>query len=82
VVPLRKFFSGGTEDDKGEGKSWEAIRVKLKQIVDEEDKTNPLSDDKIKKRLEEAGINNLARRTVAKYRKLMGIPTARLRKKY
>ena len=82
VVPLRKFFSGGMADQNGEGKSWEAIRVKMKQIVDEEDKSNPLSDDKIKKKLEEAGITNLARRTVAKYRKLLGIPTARLRKKY
>ena len=82
VVPLRKFFSGGMADENGKGKSWEAIRVKLKQIVDEEDKANPLSDDKIKKKLEEAGITNLARRTVAKYRKLLGIPTARLRKKY
>ncbi len=82
VVPLRKFFSGGTEDQSGEAHSWEAIRVKLKQVIDAEDKSNPLSDDKIKKKLEEAGISNLARRTVAKYRKLMGIPAARLRKRY
>ncbi|MFA5422952.1 MAG: RNA polymerase factor sigma-54 [Phycisphaerae bacterium] len=82
VVPLRKFFSGGMEDENGEAHSWQAIRLKLKQIIDEEDKSNPLSDDKIKKKLEEAGITNLARRTVAKYRKLMGIPTARLRKRY
>jgi RNA polymerase sigma-54 factor len=82
VLPMRKFFSGGTEDENGQARSWEAIRQKLKQIIDEEDKTNPLSDDKIKKKLEEVGITNLARRTVAKYRKLMGIPAARMRKKY
>jgi RNA polymerase sigma-54 factor len=82
VVPLRKFFSGGMEDQNGEAHSWQAIRLKLKQIIDDEDKSNPLSDDKIKKKLEDAGITNLARRTVAKYRKLMGIPTARLRKRY
>ncbi len=82
VVPLRKFFSGGTEDQNGEALSWEAVRVKLKQIIDEEDKSRPFSDDKIKRKLEEAGITNLARRTVAKYRKLLGIPTARLRKRY
>lgn len=82
VVPLRKFFSGGTEDRSGEAYSWEAVRGKLKQIINEEDKTNPLSDDKIKKKLEEAGITNLARRTVAKYRKILGIPTARMRKRY
>ena len=40
------------------------------------------SDDKIRKKLADTGINNLARRTIAKYRKLMNIPPARLRKKY
>jgi len=82
VLPLRKFFSGGTEDVDGERHSWEAIRVKLQQIVDAEDKTKPLSDDQIRQKLAEAGIKNLARRTVAKYRKLLNIPTARFRKKY
>jgi RNA polymerase sigma-54 factor len=82
VLPLRKFFSGGTEDTSGQAHSWEAIRVKLQQIIDDEDKTRPLNDDQIKQKLAEAGIPNLARRTVAKYRKLMGIPTAKFRKKY
>jgi RNA polymerase sigma-54 factor len=82
VLPLRKFFSGGREDVNGQGRSWEAIRAKLQQIIDEEDKAKPLSDDQIRKKLEKAGINNLARRTVAKYRKLMNIPAARYRKKY
>ncbi len=82
VLPLRKFFSGGTEDTSGRAHSWEAIRVKLQQIIDDEDKTRPLNDDQIKMKLAEAGIPNLARRTVAKYRKLMDIPTAKFRKKY
>ncbi|MHC4566866.1 MAG: RNA polymerase factor sigma-54, partial [Planctomycetota bacterium] len=82
ILPLRKFFSGGREDSTGRARSWEAIRAKLQQIIDEEDKTKPLSDDQIRKRLQEAGIENLARRTVAKYRKLLNIPAARFRKKY
>jgi RNA polymerase sigma-54 factor len=82
VLPLRKFFSGGTEDDNGEALSWEAIRGKLQQIIDSEDKSKPLSDDQIRVRLAEAGIKNLARRTVAKYRKLLNIPAARFRRKY
>jgi len=82
ILPLRKFFSGGTEDINGNGHSWEAIRAKLQQIIDAEDKSKPLGDDQIRKKLAEAGINNLARRTVAKYRKLLNIPAARLRKKY
>lgn len=82
VLPLRKFFSGGTEDANGQAHSWEAIRTKLQQIIDEEDKTKPLNDDQIREKLTEAGIPSLARRTVAKYRKLMNIATARFRKKY
>jgi RNA polymerase sigma-54 factor len=82
VLPLRKFFSGGKQDSSGQAHSWEAIRAKLQQIIDEEDKTKPLNDDQIRKELSKAGIENLARRTVAKYRKLLNIPAARFRKKY
>jgi RNA polymerase sigma-54 factor len=82
ILPLRKFFSGGTEDANGTEHSWEAVRAKLQQIIDAEDKCKPLSDDQIRKKLAEAGINNLARRTVAKYRKLLKISAARFRKKY
>ncbi|MHC4125900.1 MAG: RNA polymerase factor sigma-54 [Planctomycetota bacterium] len=82
VLPLRKFFSGGTEDVEGNTRSWAAIRASLQQIIDSEDKSRPLSDDQIRQKLAEAGITNLARRTVAKYRKLMNIPVSRFRKKY
>ncbi len=82
ILPLRKFFSGGTEDVNGASLSWEAIRAKLQQIIDTEDKTKPLNDEQIRKKLTEFGIKKLARRTVAKYRKLLNIPAARFRKKY
>jgi RNA polymerase sigma-54 factor len=82
ILPLRKFFSGGTEDINGTGLSWEAIRAKLQQIIDAEDKSKPLNDEQIRKKLAELGIKKLARRTVAKYRKLLNIPAARFRKKY
>lgn len=82
MLPLRKFFSGGTEDETGNPHSWEAIRVKLQQIIDAEDKSRPLSDDQILSELAQSGIKNLARRTVAKYRKIMHIPAARFRKKF
>jgi RNA polymerase sigma-54 factor len=82
VLPLRKFFSGGMQDVNGRPRSWEAIRARLQQIIDAEDKTNPLNDDEIRQKLAETGIPNLARRTVAKYRKLLNIPTARFRKRY
>jgi len=82
VLPLRKFFSGGIPDNNGKPHSWEAIRAKLQQIVNAEDKTKPLSDEQIRRKLADAGIKNLARRTVAKYRCLLNIPAARMRKKY
>jgi len=82
ILPLRKFFSGGTEDVNGKGHSWEAIRAELQRIIEAEDKTKPLNDDQIRGKLIKAGIKKLARRTVAKYRKLLNIPAARFRKKY
>lgn len=82
ILPLRKFFSGGIEDSQGNEKSWEAIRAKLQEIIDAEDKSKPLNDDQIKTKLAETGITGLARRTIAKYRGLLKIPPARMRKKY
>jgi RNA polymerase sigma-54 factor len=82
VLPLRKFFSGGKEDASGNERSWEAIRGQLQKIIDDEDKTNPLNDDQIREKLSEAGFSDIARRTVAKYRGLLNIPTARFRKRF
>jgi RNA polymerase sigma-54 factor len=81
VFPLRRFFSGGTTNAEGEDMSWDAVKEKLKVIIDNEDKNNPLNDDEIVDKLKEQGID-LARRTVAKYRKILNIPTARQRKEY
>ena len=82
VLPLRGFFSGGVKDTDGKSHSWDAIRAELQNIVDNEDKSKPLSDDAIRKELEDVTNNNIARRTVAKYRKLLNIPAARYRKRY
>jgi len=82
VLPLRKFFSGGKEDASGKERSWEAIRVQLQKIINEENKTKPLNDDQIREKLSEAGFSDIARRTVAKYRGLLNIPTARFRKRF
>ena len=81
VYPLRRFFSGGTTNAEGEDMSWDAVKEKLKIIIDEEDKKNPLNDDEIVDKLKAQGID-LARRTVAKYRKILNIPTARQRKEF
>jgi RNA polymerase sigma-54 factor len=81
VFPLRRFFSGGTTSSDGEDMSWDAVKEKLKVIIAEEDKHNPLNDDEIVEKLAAQGLT-LARRTVAKYRKILNIPTARQRKEY
>ena len=82
MLPLRGFFTGGTETDDGKTQSWDAVKAKLQTIVDEEDKSKPLNDDQICEKLMQNGVKKIARRTVAKYRKLMDIPAGRFRKKY
>ena len=81
VFPLRRFFSGGTTSAEGEDMSWDAVKEKLKTIIGNEDPKNPLNDDEIVEKLKAQGID-LARRTVAKYRKILNIPTARQRKTF
>jgi RNA polymerase sigma-54 factor len=81
IYPLRMFFSGGTKTAQGQDVSWDAVKAKLKETIDAEDKSKPLNDDQLAKSMQEQGID-IARRTVAKYRNLMDIPPARKRKEY
>jgi RNA polymerase sigma-54 factor len=81
IFPLRMFFSGGTETESGESMSWQAVQAKLKEVIDAEDKSDPLSDDALVEELKKHGIE-IARRTIAKYRKQLRIPPARQRKQY
>lgn len=81
VVSLRRFFTGGTATSSGEDLSWEAVKAKLKEIIDGEDKSSPLSDAALADALKTIGID-IARRTVVKYRQQLDIPPARRRKVY
>lgn len=81
LFPLKRFFGGGTKTANGEDVAWDIIRLKLKDIVDEEDKDHPLSDDALVDSLSKQGFT-LARRTVTKYRKAMDIPSSRQRRHY
>jgi len=81
IWPLRDFFTGGTETADGQEMSWDRVRVRLKAVVDAEDKRKPLSDKAIADRLRAEGIE-VARRTVAKYREELGIPSSRRRREY
>ncbi len=81
IFPLRYFFTGGTESSDGEATSWDSVKARVKQIIDEEDKKNPLNDDVIAARLQAEGIE-VSRRTIAKYRMQLHIPTARQRREF
>lgn len=79
IYPLKYFFSEGIATDSGEDVSSREVKNILKDLIDNEPKRNPLSDDKLEKILNDRGYN-IARRTVAKYREQLNIPVARLRK--
>jgi RNA polymerase sigma-54 factor len=80
IFPLKRFFGGGTHNTTtGEEVAWETIKQKLLEIIDQEDKSNPLSDEDLVAKLNEAGYP-VARRTVTKYRKMANIPSSRQRK--
>ena len=79
VFPLRHFFSDSYVGEGGEEMSTREIKAALRDIIDNEDKSNPLSDEALCKMLAEKGYP-IARRTVSKYREMLGIPVKRLRK--
>ena len=81
LYPLKRFFGGGTKTETGEDVAWDIIRIKLKEIVGQEDKNDPMSDDALVLELAKHGYN-LARRTVTKYRQALDIPSSRQRRAY
>ncbi|MPM95960.1 RNA polymerase sigma-54 factor [bioreactor metagenome] len=76
---LKFFFSEALPNDDGEEISTTVIKDKIKEIIANESKSKPYSDDQLTKLLKDEGYN-VARRTVAKYRETLKIPVARLRK--
>ena len=79
VFPLKYFFSEGLENSDGEEVSTREIKKALREMVDGEDKHNPLTDDELVDGLSARGYK-VARRTIAKYRAQLYIPKARLRR--
>lgn len=77
---LKDFFSEAMVNDQGEEVSTIEIKKILEQVIAEEDKSKPLPDDQLADMLKERGYP-IARRTIAKYRELLDIPVARMRKK-
>ena len=76
IFELKYFFSSSIASaDGGEAHSAEAVRHRIKQMIDAESPADVLSDDTIVQRLKDAGID-IARRTIAKYREAMKIPSS------
>ena len=78
IYPLKWFFSGSSTQD-GETVSTRKVKAALKALIEEEDKTEPPSDEALCTALQKQGYD-IARRTVAKYRETLGYPPARYRK--
>jgi len=81
LFELKYFFSPGLRHDSGEAQSSKSVQSLIKKTVDEEDKSKPLSDQKIADLLKKQGLS-IARRTVTKYREALGILPTSLRKAY
>lgn len=79
TFPLKYFFSDKIVTADGDEHSTIAIRKALQDIIESEDRSKPYSDEKLASILKDKGFP-VARRTVAKYREMLGIPVARLRK--
>ena len=73
VVELRRFFTSGVTTDSGEQVSTDVVKDRLRTIIAAEDTARPLSDEKLSEMLRKEGFP-VARRTVAKYRTMLGIP--------
>ena len=79
IILLKSLFSEAMQTDSGEEVSSYEIKNILQQCIDEEDKRKPLTDETLMDILNSKGYR-IARRTVAKYREMLSIPVARLRK--
>lgn len=79
IILLKNLFSDSLTNDDGEEVSTKEIKNHLQEIISQEDKRKPLTDDALVDVLKEKGYN-IARRTIAKYREQLNIPVARLRK--
>jgi RNA polymerase sigma-54 factor len=79
VLELRSFFSESVNGPEGSSMSLQTLKRLVKKMIDEEDTAHPLTDDLIAKKLDDAGIH-VTRRTVAKYREDLRIPSTHQRR--
>lgn len=81
LIPLRSFFTNEYVSEEGESLSSKTVQEAIHDVVRNEDKCHPLSDEKISAQLKEKGIS-CARRTVAKYRAILKLGNTTQRRKY
>jgi len=81
IYEIKYFFTSGVSGCLGEGISSESIKTFIKEIVDMENPSSPVSDQTIAEKLQDTGID-ISRRTVAKYRDDMKLPSSSKRKRY
>lgn len=81
IFELKHFFSSGISTKDGQMTSSTSVKEMIKNLIDSEDPKNPLSDNEIEIILKKKGLN-IARRTIAKYRKELNIPSSSKRKQW
>ena len=82
LFELKFFFTSGvSSQDGGMAHSSEAIKARIKKLIDEEDPKKPLSDESIAQTLQDEDKIDIARRTVAKYREALGLSSSSKRKR-
>jgi RNA polymerase sigma-54 factor len=81
ILPLKFFFHGGTESHDGSVESRLSVKDRVRQAIEGEDRRNPLSDEDLAARFKAEGLS-IARRTVTKYRKQLGLPSSRERREW
>jgi len=81
LFELKYFFASSLSENGGEGVSSTSVKTRIQKLINEENTQKPLSDQKIEEMLSAEGIN-ISRRTVAKYRDDMRIPSSSMRRRY
>lgn len=81
LFELKYFFASSLSESDGSGVSSTSVKSTIQKLIDEENSQKPLSDQKIAEKLNDKGIN-ISRRTVAKYRDEMRIPSSSMRRRY
>ena len=82
IFELKYFFNSGLSSSDGSQVGSESVKARIRSLIEGEDNAHPLSDEEISSRLDSALGVKVARRTVAKYREELGIPSSSRRKKH